>query len=72
MNLHLHRDIYLQTNSSTHDWSSNLCHGTCNEEASRDDTYHRSEGKDGLNKPRGELIGCHSNGDGSKDDLCIP
>jgi hypothetical protein len=61
--------IYLQSDTSTHNGSSDLCYGTCNEEAGRDNSHHGSEGKDGLHKCGRILVGCHSDGDGSKDDL---
>mmetsp|Transcript_19780 Transcript_19780/g.28181 ORF Transcript_19780/g.28181 Transcript_19780/m.28181 type:complete len:221 (+) Transcript_19780:372-1034(+) len=59
----------LQIHTSTQDRFSDLCHGTSHKEASRYNTNHRSEGKDGLHNLWEKLIGCHPNCNGSKDNL---
>lgn len=60
---------HLKSNTSIQNRISNLCHGTSHKKTGRNNTNHGSKWKDGLNKVGEELIGCHSNSNGGKDNL---
>ena len=62
---------HLQTNASIKNGFSYLCYGTCHEKAGRNNTNYGSKGKDGLYDFGEELVGCHTQENGSKDNLSL-
>lgn len=60
---------HLKGQSRTENWVSHLSDGTCNQEASTENTDNRGDGKDCLNKTRKELVRRHSNSNRTQNDL---
>lgn len=60
---------HLKGHSGTKDRIGNLRDGTGNQETGGKNTDNWSEWKDSLDKAREELVGSHSDGNRSQDDL---
>ena len=62
---------YLQRPSSTDNWLSDLSDGAGNQKASKNDSNNWSKRKNGLNEIWEELVGGHTYGNRSQDNLQI-
>mmetsp|Transcript_13711 Transcript_13711/g.27545 ORF Transcript_13711/g.27545 Transcript_13711/m.27545 type:complete len:239 (+) Transcript_13711:929-1645(+) len=62
-------DGKLQLETGIDDGFRNLGDGTGNQQTGRDNAHHGRDGKNGLDEFWEQLIGSHTNGDGSQDNL---